>query len=956
MTDFIVSGTTITGLTETGKLKSNLIIPSDITILGNGNNILNGSTQSSVSITFDSPSSVTTINNFAFLNSNLTSITLPNSLTTINNFAFFNCTGLKNINIPSTVTTFGINPFVGCPLTSITTNNNNNNNSNFYIDNNNGNILYTSTRLIKSTINISGSYQILSGIQGGININITSIDDNAFQNCTSLTNITLPNTLTTINNNAFFNCTSLTSITLQNGLQTIGIGAFENCTKLTSINIPSTVTTINNFAFFDCTSLTSINIPSTVTTINNNTFENCTSLTNITLPNGLQTIGQSAFFNCTSLTSITLPNGLQTIGQSAFFNCTNLTSITLKNGLQTIGQSAFYNCTKLTSINIPSTVTIINDNTFFNCTNLTSITLKNGLQTIGISAFFNCTSLTSITLPNGLQTIGQSAFSACVNLISINIPSSVTTFGRNSFAGCPLTEITTDDNNNNINFYIDNKNNGNILYTSTRLIKSTINISGPYQILSGNQGGININLQTIDSVAFQNCTNLTSITLPDGLQTIDSGAFQNCIKLTSITLPDGLQTISGYAFENCTLKNINIPSSVTTINGNPFINCPLNNITSNNLDNINFKIVSTNFGYILYKKNTGTLNLNLICGTINLEGHLIIDQNTRNINDFALLNSKITEITLPNQLIFSNPGIGALGLCPIEKINITNFDVNNSNFYIDTTSGGQVLYYTENAYNQTYLVFATTNIGQSYEIRKIINNKTIDKLILNPYAFSSCVNLRKIIINENLLFTFVGAPSFIAKCNLTEIINYNPKFKLDKSNDATILYFNNEYVFYSTQNIKNKYTILRNSKNISPYAFYNCEKLNNLIVPNTVINNNAFENCTNLNSITFQGVAPGGDIDIFKNCPNLKTIYYYSKYASTWKNRPWYIPANIDLVMLYNNKTIMTRNNNELTFTVITDEKIYKLSKKYPENSNNKNFSIVINDANMEYIKKMLQS
>jgi len=267
------------------------------------------------------------------------------------------------------------------------------------------------------------------------------------------------------------------------------------------------------------------------------------------------------------------------------------------------------------------------------------------------------------------------------------------------------------------------------------------------------------------------------------------------------------------------------------------------------------------------------------------------------------------------------------------------------------------LYYTNTLENQTHLVYATTNIGHSYELLKSINNKTIDKLYLHSYAFSSCVNLKKVIINENLLVTSINAPSFIAKCNLTEIINYNPKIKLDKSDDATILYYS-KFVLYSTQNLKNKYTILNNSENIQPFAFYNCKNLNNLIVPKTVIqiNNNAFEGCTNLSSITFRGIPPGGGVDIFKDCPNLKTIYYYSKYASFWKNRPWYIPENINLVMLYNNKTIMSRNNNGLTFTVITADKVVKLSKKYPDNIVNENFSIVINDANMEYIKKILQN
>ena len=148
-----------------------------------------------------------------------------------------------------------------------------------------------------------------------IGIGVTSIGQDGFSNCASLTSITLPLGLTSITNNAFQNCISLTSITLPLGLTSIGS---LNGASLKSITLPSTLTSIQANFLLGCASLTSITIPSSVTSIGNYAFQNCTSLTSITLPVGLINIEKYAFYYCTSLTSITLPSTLTSIQANAF--------------------------------------------------------------------------------------------------------------------------------------------------------------------------------------------------------------------------------------------------------------------------------------------------------------------------------------------------------------------------------------------------------------------------------------------------------------------------------------------------------------------------------------------------------------------------------------------------------------------------------------------------------------
>ena len=250
---------------------------------------------------------------------------------------------------------------------------------------------------------------------------VTSIEYEAFYDCSSLTSISLPSSLTSISDEAFRYCTSLTEVDL------------SNCTSLTSIEY---------YAFSDCISLTSITLPSSLTYIGEGTFYNCSGLIEIDLSNctSLTFFGVIAFGSCPNLEELDLSNctNLTSIGYMAFGYCIGLDSIILPSSLKNIGEYAFQDCTSLTKVDLSNctSLTSIESYTFSNCSELTSITLPSNLTSIGSQAFSNCSGLTSIILPSSLTTIGRYAFMGCDGLTSVTINQYVFEYVTSSSSSC----------------------------------------------------------------------------------------------------------------------------------------------------------------------------------------------------------------------------------------------------------------------------------------------------------------------------------------------------------------------------------------------------------------------------------------------------------------------------------------------------------------------------------------
>ena len=690
------------------------------------------------------PSSVNSIGNSAFLDCvSLSEISLPDNLKSLGSFAFGNCSGLTSVTLPESLVSIGENVFKGCDK-------------------------LTSAVVPVRALSFLPTQSIEKlTIDGG-----ESVPKNSFENSQSLKTLVLGESVTSVNDWAFYNCSSLSEIVVRNTNAVCSHIAFLSCDKLTYVEAPMRI--ISNLSH---SSISRLKITGGVV----NDLSEMKNLTEVIVEEGVTEFSYGAFKDCTALEKISLPDSTEIVGDDAFSGCTALKFNLYENAKYLGNESNPYLVLVRTASQAIKNLTVhpdarvICNDAFHECPKLVSVDLGN-VRYVGTNAFSNCILLESANLGTALTYLDEYAFYNCEALKTVSVPDTITKIDTHALLGCRSLSYNTDGKG----FYLGNANNPYVVLMKIddKLTEYTIQSSARI-ILDVKKSSLFIPtlLERViipDSVvyigygAFQWCTALKEAVIPDSVSETDDCVFEHCESLTSVIFGNGLKSVSYGMFSGCSaLADIYIPEGISYINPYAFDGCVSLSEINVSKDNPAYRTIDGN----LYSKDSTCLHIYAPGKT---ESTFTVPEKVTTIGDYAFSGcKKLTEIVVGENV--SAIGYKSFGNCSsladiyipegISYINPYAFDGCVSLSEINVSKDNPAYRTIDgNLYSKDSTCLHIYAPGKTESTFTVPEKVTT----IGDYAFSGCKKLTEIVVGENV--SAIGYKSFENCSSLSRVV------------------------------------------------------------------------------------------------------------------------------------------------------------------------------------------
>ena len=561
------------------------------------------------------------------------SVTIPDGKEEINSSTFAGAKEIIKLIISEDVTTIGNDAFAGCTgllyvyyanqdqITSMTYKNSNSNPMVYakqvYVDNETEPITEIAFNNNVNAYACKGAKWLKKVTFGR---SVKSIGKEAFSDCLNLSSLTLPDNLESIESSAFTNCKTIKKIKIPSEVSDIGQYAFNGCSELEEIDIEAQQPNkLPNYMFYNCKKLRKVSLATNIKVIGQGTFARCESLTDLDNFQGIEYFLENAFENCTGFKSITIPKTVETIAENSFTNCNNLTELTIpeeasvKLNIMSNAFSSTSNSLK-TIYSYSQIAPKIKEDSFGDNNSIQVFFPDNGEgYDKGAWLKFSTKNLTDHTIQ---FFIDNSPYGEPRQVLVGKPITDIPDLPREGWGNIKWREdIPTQMPDDNLKIYgyytttqsLTNGSECTLKYQLTSWPKEAIIVSddkaypnltkvtvGPtieydneeFNIITIDDHAFKdasnietvdlsqaVNITRIGNAAFDGCTELSSISLPNSITGIADSLFINCKKLTNISISGNITSIGNYAFSKIAIESIKIPKSITSMGTNLFLYC-----------------------------------------------------------------------------------------------------------------------------------------------------------------------------------------------------------------------------------------------------------------------------------------------------------------------------------------------------------------------------------------------